>query len=99
MIGRQIIGAAARRPGVVVQITHPEPVRYSRDNGITLTQYEPQELYDVPEYVAKGLIGRGWARAVTGAELETADAKPDGVADLGEVGSVISKKTTKGSKS
>lgn len=54
---------------VIVQIVAPEPVRYSLNNGITLSEFAPREHYQVPDYAAAGMIKRGWARAVTQSEL------------------------------
>jgi len=46
----------------VIQITAGHAVRYSTNNGVTMTQYEDQEWYEVPVHVARGMKDRGWAR-------------------------------------
>jgi hypothetical protein len=46
----------------VVLITAGKTIRYSRDNGVTMLEYEDKELYEVPDYVARGMYKRGWAK-------------------------------------
>ena len=46
----------------VVQITAGHPVRFSKDNGCTMTLYEDREWYEVPAHVARGMVARGWAK-------------------------------------
>jgi hypothetical protein len=46
----------------VVLITAGKTIRYSRDNGVTMLEYEHNELYEVPDYVARGMYKRGWAK-------------------------------------
>ena len=58
----------------LVQIVASEPVRYSLDNGVTLSEFKPREVYSVPDHVANGMVKRKWAKHVTAADLETQDA-------------------------
>jgi len=46
----------------VIQITAGHAVRYSNDNGVTMTEYEDQEWYEVRPHVARGMVARGWAK-------------------------------------
>lgn len=54
----------------IVQITAGHPVRYSTNNGFTMTEFDHGELYDVPVHVARGMLERNWARLVTLEELQ-----------------------------
>jgi len=56
---------------VVVLITAPWPVDYSLNNGLSRMQYQPGELYAVPEFAARGMWARGWARVVDKEELDS----------------------------
>jgi hypothetical protein len=58
----------------VVQITSETPVRYSLDNGIRLSEFNPGELYAVPDYAAKGMIERNWAKIATPEQIEKSAA-------------------------
>jgi len=46
--------------GTVVQITAKE-VKYSLNNFL-LSEFEENELYEVPSHVADGMVKRGWAK-------------------------------------
>ena len=56
------------RMSPVIQIIADEAVHYSTNNGITMLEYDPGELYEVPDHVAKGMIARNWAKLATGGE-------------------------------
>src|SRR5262245_35820844 len=58
---------------VVIQIIAKEPVRFSLDNGVTLSEFTPKQVYEVPDYAANSMIKRKWAKHVTAADIETAD--------------------------
>jgi len=56
----------------VVLITAPWPVHYSLSNGVLPPmQYESGELYQVPAYVARGMLCRNWARVVDKEEIDS----------------------------
>jgi len=46
----------------VIQIIAGHAVRFSTNNGITVTEYDDGELYEVPPFVAEGMKRRGWAK-------------------------------------
>lgn len=57
---------------MLVRIIAPEPVQYSLCNGVgPPTEFDPGEVYKVPEYVARGMFARGWAREVTPDEVDS----------------------------
>jgi len=61
----------------LVQITAGHAVRYSMNNGLTLSEFDDGVLYEVPDHVARGMLARNWARIVDRNEL-----KDDQVVDL-----------------
>ena len=56
----------------LVRIVSREPVRYSLDNGVTVNEYAPGEVYQVPDWVGAGMVKRGWAKVVKAEELPVA---------------------------
>jgi len=46
--------------GTVIQITGKE-VKYSLNNYV-LSEFEDQQLYEVPPHAARGMVERGWAK-------------------------------------
>jgi hypothetical protein len=56
----------------LVRIVADKPVFYSLDNGITSNQYEPGEVYQVPDWVGANMVRRGWAKVVKAEELPVA---------------------------
>ena len=59
---------------LLVRIIAKHPVQYSLDNGITVTEYAPGEVYSVPEFAGVNMVRRGWAERVEAVDL--ADEKP-----------------------
>jgi len=53
----------------IVQIIAKEPVHYVLNN-YQRTEFAPNEFYQVPDYAAKAMIARGWARLVNTDELD-----------------------------
>jgi len=47
--------------GPVIEITAGHVVEYSMNN-IVLSEFEPHELYEVPDHVARGMVAHGWAK-------------------------------------
>lgn len=70
MLGIHHHHGAARVSEVVVQIIAPDSVLYSLDRGFTLTEFEAGELYAVPDFVAEGMIKRGWAKIAEAPPVE-----------------------------
>jgi hypothetical protein len=62
---------------MLVRIIDPQPVRYSLDNGITVTEYAPGGIFDVPEFAALNMVKRGWAREVRAEDLDRLDDDND----------------------
>jgi hypothetical protein len=60
----------------VVLITAGRAVRYSTNNGIVMSEYDDGELYQVPQWIADGMVKRGWAKLAT-AETLAAKAKSE----------------------
>lgn len=54
---------------VIVKFIAPRPERYYRDN-FNPVEYTPGELYQVPWYVARGMLERGWAEVVSKDEAD-----------------------------
>ena len=48
----------------VIQIIAGHSVPYSKNNYL-LSEFEDQELYEVPPHVARGMVERGWAKLST----------------------------------
>ena len=61
---------------MIVQVTADNPVRYSLDNGITMTEFMPNEHYSVPDYAGRAMIARGWARPAQPHEAPPAEPEP-----------------------
>jgi len=61
---------------VIIKIIADHPVPFSLNNGITVSEFEPEEFYSVSDFVARSMIARGWARK----------AKPNDFGDEGEGG-------------
>jgi hypothetical protein len=59
---------SGRAMSPVVQIIASESFLYSLNNGISHLEYDPGEFYDVPDFVARGMISRGWAKLATPGE-------------------------------
>ena len=59
----------------VVQIIAGHEVTYLPD-GFTPTIYDDQELYEVTDLVARGMVERGWARLVDPAKLTEPEPEP-----------------------
>jgi hypothetical protein len=69
----------------LVKIIAASSVRYSSDNGLTLTEYEAGGVYEVADHVARGMARRGQARLFDPKK----DAPPESGADsAGEAGAV-----------
>jgi hypothetical protein len=60
----------------VVLVTAGEPVLYSLNNGLTMSKFEAGVLYEVPDYAARGMIEREWAKVATPEQIEKS-AQPD----------------------
>jgi hypothetical protein len=56
--------ASPFRMSPVIKITAGESVRYSKNNGITMSEFDDNEFYEVPQHVARGMLARGWAKLV-----------------------------------
>lgn len=87
----------------VVRIIADQPVRYSLNNGYSMTQYEPGVTYQVPPFVAYGMVARGWAELIPPAELaklaqeedkppEPKAAEPEAPPKSGDEGEEIKRK-------
>jgi len=61
----------------LVQIIAGHAVRYSTNNGLTLSEFDDGVLYEVPDHVARGMLARNWARIVDRNEL-----REDQIVDL-----------------
>jgi hypothetical protein len=61
----------------LVRIVAGEPVRYSLDNGITVNEYDPGEVYSVPDWVGANMVRRGWAKVVKPEDLPAVDDDKD----------------------
>jgi len=55
----------------VIQIIADRAVTYSLNNGLSRLEYNPGEIYEVPDFAARGMIQRGWARVVDKDELKS----------------------------
>jgi len=55
---------------LLVRIVTDAPVRYSLDNGISVTEYSPGEVYAVPDFAGANMIKRGWAKQVKPEDLD-----------------------------
>ena len=58
---------------MIVRMIAKEPVRYSLNNGVSLMEYAPGEVYEVPDWAAASMIKRGWARQLTADDLKDVD--------------------------
>jgi hypothetical protein len=67
---------------LLVRIIAKDPVRYSLDNGITVTEYEPGEVYTVPEFAGVNMIRRAWAVPVKAEDLDKPEVELDEPIDL-----------------
>jgi len=54
---------------MIIKIIASHPVRYSLSNGFNQSEFDPGEFYDVPEYVVRGMMARGWAEPATKEQL------------------------------
>lgn len=54
----------------LVRIVADEPVRYSLDNGISVMEYTPGEVYQVPDWAGANMVRRGWAKKVKVEDLK-----------------------------
>jgi len=66
---------------LLVRIIADKPVRYSLDNGISVTEYSPGEVYAVPDFAGAAMIKRGLAKLVKAEDL---DDKPKADVDVDE---------------
>jgi hypothetical protein len=55
---------------MILRIVADKPVRYSLNNGVSLMEYAPGEVYEVPDWAAASMIRRGWAKQVTVDDLK-----------------------------
>jgi hypothetical protein len=67
---------------MLVRIIDKNPVHYSLDNGISITEYEPGGIFEVPEFAGRNMIKRGWARALEPKDFEEVDGDPDTLLEL-----------------
>ena len=58
---------------MILRILADQAVRYSLNNGVSLMEYAPGEVYEVPDWAAAAMIRRGWAKALTADDLKDAD--------------------------
>jgi len=49
----------------VIQIIAGHSVRFSMNNGISTSEFDDAEFYQVPPHVASGMVARGWAKIVS----------------------------------
>ena len=61
---------------MILRILAEQPVRYSLNNGVSLMEYAPGEVYDVPDWAAASMIKRGWAKPLTAEDLRTFQTSP-----------------------
>jgi hypothetical protein len=59
---------------LLLRITSDKAVRYSLDNGVTQTEYEPGEVYQVPDWAGASMIKRGWAKQLTAEDFDRLEA-------------------------
>jgi len=55
---------------LLVRIIADKHVRYSLDNGISVTEYAPGEVYAVPDFAGSNMIKRGLAKQVKPEDLD-----------------------------
>jgi len=58
----------------VVQITG-QGVKYSKNNYL-LSEFDDNELYEVPPHVARGMVERGWAKLSSQVPPATTTTQP-----------------------
>lgn len=59
----------------IIKITADHPVQFSLNNGITMLEFEPAELYSVSDFAARSMMARGWAKRATDDDLAAAPGK------------------------